>query len=65
MQTLPSNEHVRQLLASGLIVLGPPNSGMDADRIEAIEQASVTESVQRVFQELARRGVLPAIKEEV
>jgi sulfate adenylyltransferase large subunit len=60
MDSLPSGEHVRQLLANGLILLGPadPESKPFADWIEATEQASMSESVQRVLTELADRGVL-------
>jgi hypothetical protein len=57
LDVLPAPAQVRQLLANGLILLAPPGGGPSA--IEAVETASIDDSVEATLLELERRGVLP------
>ena len=61
LRTLPSPGHTQDLLASGLILLAPPNHRQKPDGsewIEAADVASTKECVNGILLELERRGLL-------
>jgi hypothetical protein len=61
LRALPAIGQVQDLLASGLILLAPPDGGSQpdaADWIEVAEAGPVKESVNAVLFDLERRGVL-------
>jgi hypothetical protein len=60
-RALPASRHIQDLLASGLIVLTPPDARLQAvppDWIDAPEAPSLSQSVSAALRDLERRGVL-------
>ena len=65
LETLPAKSQLRELLTNGLILLAPFSTAEDlegADWIEAVQSASISESVHLTLKELERVGLFVSRK---